>query len=379
MKRTPAVHGHPQKSVSKSTLLSELEKWGSPIICGSIFAFLAALTGYLLTPSNHSPWEPVSSFSSAIKRVAPAVVNIATISRSANQTNLGSGVIVDKQGHIITNFHVIKDASQVTVTLADGRKTIATILGGDEESDIAVLKISLIPLPPPPQSQSQENNASSQQTTRADRPVEIGDIVLAIGNPYGVGQSVTQGIVSAINRSNLGLTTFEKYIQTDAAINPGNSGGALITTDGRLIGINSAFLSHKEGVQGISFAIPTTQIAAIKRDIIRTGKVVRGYLGVRLHQLNEETSDFFNLAHTNGLVVVDIDALGPAKKAGLQQGDIILEINNTPLKHNQDSLFIISGIKPQTAVLLSIYRTGKIMAIQATLEIRPSSNAADFH
>lgn len=340
---------------------ANLARWILPTVIGGLLVvtlyFLEGIRSRLSPSSDYS----ITSYAPVISKISPAVVNISTENKS-----LGSGVIVDKQGHIVTNHHVIHNASLITITLTDGRKGIATLLGSDRESDIAILKISMDQLPAMP----------SQPVTSA----KVGDIVLAIGNPYGVGQSVTQGIVSAIGRSNLGLATFEQYIQTDAAINPGNSGGALITAKGQLIGINSAFLSHADGAQGISFAIPISQINKVKKDIIENGEVLRGYLGVRLHQLNKEAASFFNLQHTNGLVVIDVEANSPAQRAGLKQGDIILRINGKPLKHYQDSLFTIADMRPGHRISLDLYRSGKLVELTAELATRsPTKGVATFH
>lgn len=344
----------------KNITISTSKRWGIPFLTGGLCALiLVYIVRITISPS---PDTSPTSFAEAIKKVMPTVVNIATEDKS-----LGSGVLINDQGVIITNHHLINEADLVTVTLHDGRKSIATLLGSDVESDVAILQIPITPLPYTPNQIIHER-------------VEVGDIVLAIGNPYGVGQTVTQGIVSAINRSDLGLNTFEQYIQTDAAINPGNSGGALITADGHLIGINSAFLSHAEGAQGIGFAIPMTQIESIMKDIVRFGRVSRGYLGVKLHQLNRETASFFNLDHTNGLVVVAIAESSPAEAAGLQAGDVILGIDETRLQRGNDALLTIARLPPGKTVSLSLYRAGKLEQIEATLAARnPELKASGFH
>lgn len=322
------------------------------------------------------------SYTQAVQRAAPSVVNIYTthqieLSRhpllnhpllapllqdrtgpaQRLQTRLGSGVIVDPQGLVLTNYHVIRQAKDIRIALQDGREVGATIMGVDPESDLALLHIPLQPLPA---IKISEHNQA-----------RIGDVVLAIGNPFGVGQTVTQGIISATGRSELGLTTFEDFIQTDAAINPGNSGGALVNAQGELIGINTAIFSPTGGNQGIGFAIPVQLAQRIMQDLLQHGRVIRGYLGVEMHQLGRKEAEFFNLEHTNGLIITGIHRNSPAEAAGILPGDVILSINGHPIQRAVDALKQVAQMQPGDSIALGIYRQGKLLELHAQVTERP--------
>lgn len=327
------------------------------------------------------------SYTQAVQRAAPAVVNVYTThqiesprhplmnhpllgpllqERSAQeqrvQTRLGSGVIVDPQGLVLTNYHVIRQANNIRIALQDGRETDASILGVDPESDLALLQIPLKPLP-------------AIGIPASNQP-RIGDVVLAIGNPFGVGQTVTQGIVSATGRNELGLTTFEDFIQTDAAINPGNSGGALVNARGELIGINTAIFSRTGGNEGIGFAIPVQLAQRIMQDLLQHGRVIRGYLGVEMHQLGRKEAEFFNLEHTNGLIISGVHRNSPAAAAGILPGDVILSINGQPIQRAVEALKQVAQMQPGESIALGVYRQGKLLELRAQVSERPLDLAA---
>lgn len=274
------------------------------------------------------------------------------------ESSLGSGVIFSTDGIILTNYHVIKDATEIKVSLANGEEHNATIIGKDIESDLAILKINA------------NNLTAIDVADKSD--VHVGDIVLAIGNPFGVGQTVTAGIISAINRNKLGLATFENFIQTDAAINPGNSGGALVNTHGKLIGINTAIFSKSGGSQGIGFAIPVSMVNMVVNDIIKHGKVIRGWLGVRIELLNKELAAKFNLPLSDGLVVTNKLKGGPADVVGMEVGDIILAVNDQQIEGDyNESLHTIANTAPGKQVKLRILRNGNEYEIHVTVGTRP--------
>jgi len=325
-----------------------------------------------------------NSYADAVERAAPAVVNISTkkvITERANpllndplfrqffgenrgaprqrlETSLGSGVIVSEQGYVITNNHVIRSADEIEVSLPDGRTVAAKLVGSDPESDIAVLKIELDKLP--------------VITLGQSKGMRVGDVVLAIGNPFGVGQTVTSGIVSATGRSHLGINTFENYIQTDAAINPGNSGGALVNANGELIGINTAIYSRSGGSQGIGFAIPIVLAKDVMTQIIQHGRAIRGWLGVAIQEIDPQLAESFGLQSQNGAIISQIVKNGPADKAELQPGDVITAVNGEAVMSVQDTLYRISRIKPDDEVELTLVRKGKIISKKAVVAERPT-------
>jgi len=326
------------------------------------------------------------SYSSAVKAASPAVVNINTEkvvtvrshpyfkdpvfkqmfgnslvdgspARKRIENSLGSGVIINPDGYVLTNNHVIQGADTIHVSLKDGRSSTAKVIGTDPETDIALLKIDLDNLP--------------VITIGDSEQLEIGDVVLAIGNPFGVGQTVTMGIVSATGRSQLGINTFENFIQTDAAINPGNSGGALVDAYGRLIGINTALFSHSGGSQGVGFAIPSKMAKNIMAQLIKYGHAVRGWLGFEGHALTPKLAESLQLDTTEGIIITAIVRNGPAHKAGLEPGDIIAGIDDKNVKNGRDALAAITAKQPGEKVTLLIKRDGRQYSVTATTITRP--------
>jgi Do/DeqQ family serine protease len=266
-------------------------------------------------------------------------------------------VIVSKNGYVLTNYHVIEGADEIQVALRDGRSAEAEIAGTDPESDLAVLKIQLEKLP--------------TITFASSDDLKVGDVVLAIGNPFGVGQTVTMGIVSATGRDRLGINVFENFIQTDAAINPGNSGGALVNPYGHLVGINTAIFSRSGGYQGIGFAIPVSSAIDVMQQIIETGHVTRGWLGIEVQDITPQLAESFGLKDTQGVIVAGILRNGPAANAGLQPGDVIKEINGKPMRDSRDVMNVIAKAAPEEKVFITILRQGKKDEIQASVGKRP--------
>ena len=324
------------------------------------------------------------SYSSAVNKAAPAVVNIFTtktttapqaqveddpilrhffgdrmppVPRERAETSLGSGVIISTQGYILTNNHVIEKADEIQVALKDGRSAEAKVVGTDPESDLAVLKIKLNKLP--------------SITLGHSSHLNVGDVVLAIGNPFGVGQTVTMGIVSATGRDRLGLHTFEDFIQTDAAINPGNSGGALVNALGNLIGINTAIFTRSGGSQGIGFAIPISYAKEITQQIIEKGHVVRGWLGVEIQDMTPALAESFGLKQPEGVIVAGVLKHGPADQAGLTPGDVILSIEGETVKDGKHAVKLISNAPPGTSIDVGILRGGEKLALKAETSQRP--------
>ncbi|MCF3096339.1 outer membrane-stress sensor serine endopeptidase DegS [Aeromonas australiensis] len=309
------------------------------------------------------------SFSYAAHRAGPAVVNIYTRSFAPNQGNqgelhpqgLGSGVIMNQRGHVLTNYHVIADADQIIVALQDGRVFSAELVGTDQLTDLAVLYIESDNLPVIPQD--------------PERLPEVGDVVLAIGNPYNVGQTITQGIISATGRT--GLSSMgpdsngrQDLLQTDAAINEGNSGGALVNGRGDLVGINTATY-HLRGNQesyGISFAIPYRLAKRIMDELIANGRVIRGYLGVSSVEINPIVARMMNLGDLRGLVVESLDPNGPAAKGGLQRGDVLLKINGEAITGVRSAMDKIVESRPGTKLTISVFRAGKPLEVVVTIE-----------
>jgi serine protease Do len=276
---------------------------------------------------------------------------------------LGSGVIMTSDGYLLTNNHVVDGATDVRVMLGDKREYKAKVVGTDPKSDIAVLKIDATNLP--------------AITVANSSKVEVGDYALAIGNPFGVGQTVTMGIVSATGRSHMGIEEYENFIQTDAPINPGNSGGALVNDRGQLIGINTAILAHgSEGNQGIGFAIPANMARSVMEQIVKNGKVTRAYLGVVPQDVTPAIARAFGEKDLRGALVGDVSADGPAQKAGLQKGDIILSVNGTPVADSNDLRMTISMMAPDSIVNLKVLRSGAERAFTVTLGALPTTEAA---
>ncbi len=278
--------------------------------------------------------------------------------RQPEQRGLGSGVIVSADGYILTNNHVVSGADEIQVTLPDRREFTAKLVGADPKTDLAVIKVDAKDLPA-------ITFADSDQT-------EVGDLVLAIGNPFGIGQTVTSGMVSALGRSMTVGLEYEDFIQTDAAINPGNSGGALIDVRGRLIGINTAIYSRSGGFQGIGFAIPSNLARSVMEQLVSTGKVVRGYLGVSMQQeINDELAKRFSLKDRDGVLVTDVVVGSPAAKAGLEPGDVIKKFNGRDVRDNRALRFAVAGVVPGTEVSLDVVRRGKMETLKVTIVEQP--------
>ena len=332
------------------------------------------------------------SYHDAVKRSMPAVVNIFTSkvsakpkTRKGNKQNpadplfkfffgdqapdeepissLGSGVLVSPEGIILTNHHVINDADEIDVALADGRKVKAKVIGSDPETDIAVLKIEAKQLPTP-------------ITLGKIESVRVGDVVLAIGNPFGVGQTVTSGIVSAMGRDHVGINTFENFIQTDAAINPGNSGGALIDTRGNLIGINTAIFSSNGGSMGIGFAIPVNLAKQVMESILKNGSVTRGWIGVEPQNLSKELSESLGLpGNTEGVLISGVLEGGPAARGGVKPGDVLTTVNGNKIKDVKQLLNQIAQIGPGNEASLRIFRKDKELELKIQTGKRPKPKA----
>lgn len=315
------------------------------------------------------------SYSKAVGIAAPAVVNIFTqrivkqqqhpllnnpfLRRFFNsqpnermQSSLGSGVIMNQAGYILTNHHVIAGASEIRVSLHDGREVPATLIGSDAEVDLAVLKVNLMDLP--------------YIRIAEQGPLNIGDVVLAIGNPFGVGQTVTMGIVSALGRNQLGLNTYEDYIQTDAAINPGNSGGALINAHGELVGINSAIYSKSGGSQGIGFAIPANSAAQVLADITQFGQTIRGWMGIEVQEATPALLTSIGLPTAlEGLIVTGLSLNGPAQQSGLMIGDIITSLNNIDSFNAKSAMNQIGSLRPGENISIEFMRSGRLQSTVA--------------
>ncbi len=324
-----------------------------------------------------------ASYANAVEIAAPSVVNINTTKlvggrqhplyndpifrrffddqyRSPTQrrdNSLGSGVIISEQGYIITNNHVIAGADEIQVSLTDGRQATAQVVGSDPETDVAVLKIAL-------------HNLPSITFGRSDL-LRVGDVVLAIGNPFGVGQTVTQGIVSATERSHLGIATYENFIQTDAAINPGNSGGALINAAGELIGINTAIYSRSGGSQGVGFAIPADIVKIVMKQVLEFGRVIRGWLGVEIQTITPALAESFGLPEARGIIIAGVMPQGPADHAGVETGDIILQMNGQLVTDGTEALNLIAQTPPGSELKMSGIRRGQPFSITALTSRRP--------
>jgi serine protease DegQ len=276
---------------------------------------------------------------------------------SQPQKGLGSAVIVSSGGYLLTNNHVIEDADEIEVQLADGRQAQARLVGSDPETDVAVLKIDLPRLP-----------AITFGTTEA---LQVGDVVLAIGNPFGVGQTVTSGIVSALGRNQLGINTFENFIQTDAAINPGNSGGALVDARGQLVGINTAIFSRSGGSLGIGFAIPADTARQVMESLIRDGQVTRGWIGVEPQNLTPEFVQSFNLPVREGVLISGVLQNGPAGRAGMKPGDVVTKVGGRPVANTAQLLGAVAELKPRSDAVIGVQRGNQSLDIKLTVGQRP--------
>ncbi|QWC95338.1 Do family serine endopeptidase [Polynucleobacter paneuropaeus] len=333
--------------------------------------------------SNLSP----GSYHEAVKKSMPAVVNIFT-SKNSNKpagskdknkktdrfnqfffgdspdsdpiSSLGSGVLVSPEGVIITNHHVISDADEIEVALSDNRKFKAKVVGSDPETDLAVLKIDAKQLPSP-------------ITLGKIDSVHVGDVVMAIGNPFGVGETVTSGIVSAMGRDHVGINTFENFIQTDAAINPGNSGGALIDTRGNLIGINTAIFSNNGGSMGIGFAIPINLVKHVTESIIQSGSVTRGWIGVEPQNVSPELAESLGLSKdTRGVLLSGVLDQGPGDRGGLKPGDVLLSVNSEKVYDVRSLLNLIAQEKPGDEINLKVIRKNKDLDLKVRVGKRPN-------
>ena len=334
----------------------------------------------LEAPSNAPGTVMPGSMSPAAKSAAPAVVSIATTQvRTSHplandpwfrffygdreddspQMGLGSGVIVSPEGYILTNNHVVEGAQEIEVTLSDSRRTTAKVIGTDPDTDLAVLRITLDRLPV---------IAMGNSDT-----VQVGDKVLAIGNPFGVGQTVTGGIISALGRNQLGINTFENFIQTDAAINPGNSGGALVDVNGSLLGINTAIYSRSGGNMGIGFAIPVNTARQVLEGLVRNGQVTRGWIGVEPVELNSDLAETFGIKQTEGVIITGVLQNGPAFKAGLKPGDVLLAVGEKDVRNVSELLTLIAAQTPGTAVKMRIKRRNADMTLEVTPAQRPAA------
>ena len=278
--------------------------------------------------------------------------------RGSGPTGQGSGVIVSPQGYLLTNHHVIAGASEVEVRLADGREAVARVVGTDPETDIAVLKVELAGLP--------------AITLGDSRALQVGDAVLAIGHPFNVGQTVTSGIVSALGRTQLGLSTYENFIQTDAAINPGNSGGALVDARGALVGINSAIYSRTGGNLGIGFAVPIDLAREVMDSLVRDGRVVRGWIGIEPRELTPELVDSMQLATREGVLIAGVLQGGPAGAAGLRPGDVVVAVGGQPVDGTVSLLRAVAALRPGSRVVLAVQRGKQRAEVPVTVGQRPS-------
>jgi len=335
------------------------------------------------TPEPARP-APLLSFAGAVARAAPAVVNVYTAkhvdvpsipqsndpvlrglmgqlpntSRRHESTSLGSGVIV-RAGYVLTNYHVVEAADAIEVALADGRETAAQVVGADPDTDLAVLKLPA------------QFGETPVATLGADVGLKVGDIVLAIGNPFGVGQTTTQGIISALGRNRLGLNSYENFIQTDAAINPGNSGGALIDAAGNVVGINTAIYSQSGGSLGIGFAVPIDTARAVMDEIIRSGQVKRGWLGVEPQDLTPELARAFRLSSNSGVIIAGVMRDGPAGRGGLKVGDIVRSLDGNEVQNTTSMLAMIALLPPNQEVVVTVLRNGRLMNLKVKIGVRP--------
>jgi len=342
-----------------------------------------AVPGPLTTPGSVAPPAvmPAESFHDAVGRAMPSVVNVFTSKQVRARRNpllndplfrrffgefgddvqraesLGSGVIVSPAGYVLTNNHVVEAADEIEVALNDGRKLLAKVVGSDPETDLAVLRVQGEQLPA----------ISFGQSER----LRVGDVVLAIGNPFGVGQTVTSGIVSALGRSGLQINTFENFIQTDAAINPGNSGGALVDTRGDLVGINTAIYSRTGGSLGIGFAIPVSTAKMVLDQIVKSGTVTRGWIGVEVQEITPEVAESFRLGDARGTIVAGVLRGGPADRAGIKPGDLLTAINGTPVSDPQAMLNLVAALAPGSSAKMRVQREAKTLELVVTVGKRP--------
>ncbi len=333
---------------------------------------------------------PSGGFSEAARKVTPTVVNIFTTTivktpahpfsddpafryffgdqfddnEPQQNSSLGSGVIVSKDGYILTNHHVIESADQIEVALSDGRHTKGRIVGSDPDTDLAVIKIDL------------PGDLPAITFGHSDQ-ARVGDIVLAVGNPFGVGETVTMGIISGLKRKHLGLNAFENFIQTDAAINPGNSGGALVDSNGNLIGINAAIYSPNGGSLGIGFAIPVSEAKKVMEQIIQHGAVTRGWIGVAAQDLTPELAESFKLGNVEGVLISDVVHGSPADKAGVKRGDVLTAVDGKKLTDSDNMLETVSALPPGKTVPLELLRNQSQIMLHVKVAKRPRPKPQD--
>jgi len=327
-----------------------------------------------------------ASYHDAVRRAMPSVVNIFTSKEirsprhpllndpifrrffgeqlpdeAQRASSLGSGVIVSASGYVLTNHHVVEAADEIEVALADGKRLRAKVVGNDPETDLAVLRVNADNLP--------------AITFGSAENLRVGDVVLAIGNPFGVGQTVTGGIVSALGRTGLGINTFENFIQTDAAINPGNSGGALIDASGNLIGINTAIFSRSGGSMGIGFAIPVSTAKMVLDQIVKNGTVTRGWIGVEVQEITPPIAESFKLGGTRGALIAGVLRGGPADKAGVKPGDVLVEVEGRPVADPTSMLNLIAALPPGKPATVKVKRSGQEVDATITVGRRPKPRA----
>ena len=331
----------------------------------------------LQAPASDPAAVPPGSFRLAAQKASAAVVSINT-SKAARQhpnsgdpwfkfffgeqgnepqVGLGSGVIVSASGYILTNNHVVESADEIEVILNDGRNARAKVIGTDPDTDLAVLKIDLDRLP--------------VIVLGSSDALQVGDQVLAIGNPFGVGQTVTSGIVSALGRNQLGINTFENFIQTDAAINPGNSGGALVDTQGNLLGINTAIYSRSGGSMGIGFAIPVSAAQLVLEGIVQDGQVTRGWIGVEPNELSPELAETFGVKARSGVIITGVLQNGPAAMAGIRPGDVVTAVAGKPVANVAELLSRVAGLKPAKAAPFRLLRGDQQLELMVSPGVRP--------
>jgi serine protease DegQ len=326
------------------------------------------------------------SYHGAVQRATPSVVNIFTSKEirsprhpllndpifrrffgeqmpdeAQRAASLGSGVIVSNTGYVLTNHHVVEAADEIEVALADGKKLLAKVVGNDPETDLAVLRVNADNLP--------------AITFGSSDALKVGDVVLAIGNPFGVGQTVTGGIVSALGRTGLGINTFENFIQTDAAINPGNSGGALVDVGGNLVGINTAIFSRSGGSMGIGFAIPVSTAQMVLEQIVKSGSVTRGWIGVEVQEITTAVAESFRLRSTQGALIATVLRGGPADKAGVKPGDVLVEVEGRPVPDPSTMLNLIAALAPGNVARVKLQRAGRDVDAAITVGRRPKPQA----
>jgi serine protease DegQ len=334
------------------------------------------------SPSTAPAAARALSYSDAVRRATPSVVNIFTSKEirsprhpllndplfrrffgdqlpdeAQRASSLGSGVIVSTSGYVLTNHHVVEAADEIEVGLADGKKLLAKVIGNDPETDLAVLRVTSESLP--------SISFGSSET------LAVGDVVLAIGNPFGVGQTVTSGIVSALGRTGLGINTFENFIQTDAAINPGNSGGALIDAAGNLVGINTAIFTRTGISTGIGFAIPVSTAKVVLEQIVKSGSVTRGWIGVEVQELSPTQAESFKLGTARGALIAGVLRGGPADKAGMKPGDVLVEVQGKPVADPAGMLNLIAALEPGQSAKVRLKRQGKDVDATVTVGRRP--------